>query len=78
MALTQMTGLVGVRRQTGTSPAGIELRGVGDPMRFELPVGAVPVLGAVHLGLPGVDEAAVVQVSELGARGFTGLHGRLE
>ncbi len=63
MALAEVPGLLGVGGQVSAGPTGVELLEVGDRVRLELSISAVPVLGAVQLGLPGVDEAAVVQVS---------------
>lgn len=78
MALAEVPGLLGVGGQVSAGPSGVELREVGDRVRLELSISAVPVLGAVQLGLPGVDEAAVVQVSQLGTSGFTRCYGHLE
>ncbi|MCQ9184353.1 hypothetical protein KMT30_36015 [Streptomyces sp. IBSBF 2953] len=63
----QTAGLFGVRRQARVGPAGVELGGIGDRVRFEEPVGAVPMLGSVQLRLPAVDEHPVPHVGPLGA-----------
>ncbi|QQM47521.1 hypothetical protein JEQ17_49090 (plasmid) [Streptomyces liliifuscus] len=68
MPLTQTAGLFGVRRQARVGPAGVELGGIGDRVRFEEPVGAVPMLGSVQLRLPAVDEHPIPHVGPLGRR----------